>query len=424
MNVLVVGSGGREHALCWALSHSTTVFCAPGNPGTSSVATNLLLDPNQQHDIVEAVRQHRIDLVVVGPEAPLADGLVDALTAQDIRAFGPTAAAARIEASKAYAKKVMAAADVPTAASATFTDERAALAYVAQHDEPLVVKASGLAAGKGAVVCDTRAEADRTVRAMFGGQFGAAGDEIVVEAFLKGEELSVFAVTDGERTMLLPSAQDHKRLEEGDHGPNTGGMGAYTPVSIASPTLLQRVEREVLEPVLHHMAATGAPFRGVLYAGLMIDDRGNPSVVEFNCRLGDPEAQAILPAADVDLADHLWRIAAGEPWRPPARIEAGRAAVTTVVAAPGYPSAPEKGTAITVPEDLPSHMLLFHAGTKTDADGTLRSNGGRVLSATGLGATVAEAATRSRALAELVAFERAVFRRDIGWREVARAGAP
>ena len=424
MNVLVVGGGGREHALCWALSRSSTVFCAPGNPGTATLGTNLSIDINNHRAFISAARELGIDLVVVGPETPLADGIVDALDAAGIPAFGPTSAAAQLEASKAFAKSVMAAAMVPTATSETFTDAANALDYISGHSEPLVVKASGLAAGKGVIICKTRRQAADAVREMFGGRFGSAGQEVIVEVYLEGEELSVFAMTDGEQTMLLPSAQDHKRLGEEDTGPNTGGMGAYTPVSIASDVLLSRVTDEVLTPTLQQMASDGHPFRGMLYAGLMIDGSGAPVVLEFNCRFGDPEAQVVLPAAgDLDLAAHMFAIAKGEMWDAPSRVDATQAAVTTVVAASGYPAAPLKGAAIDVPSTLPQNTILFHAGTKLDEQGTLRASGGRVLCATGLGGSVAEAAERSRDLAEAVAFEHAVFRRDIAWREVARAGA-
>ena len=424
MNVLVVGGGGREHALCWALSRTATVFCVPGNPGTAAIGTNLRFNTNDHQSIVEIVREYGIDLVVVGPEGPLAAGLVDDLQAAGVVAFGPSKAAARIEASKAFAKAVMLAADVPTAASETFTDEGRALDYVAGHSEPLVVKASGLAAGKGVIICMSRTEAADAVREMFGGRFGSAGHEVIVEQYLEGEELSVFAMTDGERTMLLPSAQDHKRLEEGDAGPNTGGMGAYTPVSIATDALLARVEAEVLAPILRQMLRDGHPYRGMLYAGLMVHPSGTPYVLEFNCRFGDPETQVILPAAgDLDLGSHMLAIAGGDAWSPPARVTAIQAAVTTVVAAAGYPAAPVKGAAIELPDPLPASSILFHAGTKLDDAGTMRVSGGRVLCATGLGPTVAEAAERSRDLARAVAFENSVYRRDIAWREVARAGA-
>jgi phosphoribosylamine--glycine ligase len=423
VNVLVVGGGGREHALCWVLAHDATVFCAPGNPGTGEVGTNLPVPASDTAGLLAAVRARAVDLVVIGPEAPLADGLADRLRAAGCTVFGPSAAAARIEASKAFAKDLMHRAGVPTAASRTFTTERDALTYVDAHAEPLVVKASGLAAGKGAVVCATRREAADAVRAMFGGRFGAAGREVVVESFLEGEELSVFALTDGERLTVLPSAQDHKRLGEGDTGPNTGGMGAYTPVTIATPALLDRVEREVLRPTLAALAAAGAPYQGVLYAGLMIASDGAPSVVEFNCRFGDPETQVILPVADLDLGADLWAIAAGETWRPPSRAGARRAAVTTVVAAAGYPDTPEKGAVIPPPPPPSDDAIVFHAGTVLGPDATLRVAGGRVLCATGFGPTVAAAAATSRALAERVRFPGAQFRRDIAWREIGRAGA-
>jgi phosphoribosylamine--glycine ligase len=422
VNVLVVGGGGREHALCWVLGKSARVFCAPGNPGTAAIGTNLAISPSDHASLLAALAAHSIDLTIIGPEAPLAAGLADVLRAAGHRVFGPSAAAARIEASKAFAKALMHEAGVPTAASRTFTDAEAALAHVATHAEPLVVKASGLAAGKGAVVCETRAAAHEAVSAMFGGRFGDAGREVVVEDFLEGEELSVFALTDGEHVALLPSAQDHKRLLEGDAGPNTGGMGAYTPVAIATPALLDRVERDILLPTLRAMAERGSPYQGVLYAGLMVGPDGAPAVVEFNCRFGDPEAQVVLPVANAELGDLLWRIAAGESWTAPRRIEARRAAVTTVLAAAGYPESPKKGAEIALPDDAGSDSVLFHAGTAR-ADGALRVAGGRVLCATGFGATVAQAAEVSRALAARVAFEGRHYRRDIAWREIQRAGA-
>ncbi len=424
MKVLVVGGGGREHVLCWALSRSAAVFCAPGNPGTAEIGANLPLKVSDHAGIVDAAREHGIDLTVIGPEAPLAAGLVDDLARAGLKAFGPTADAARIEASKAYAKEVMFAAGVPAAASETFADEREALDYIASHAEPLVVKASGLAAGKGAIVCQSREEAATATSEMFGGKFGDAGSLVVVEEFLAGEELSILALTDGEQVMLLPASQDHKRIGEGDTGPNTGGMGAYTPVSIASQELLERADREIIRPVLAELARRGAPYRGVLYAGLMVDDAGRAKVLEFNCRFGDPEAQVVLPAADVDLTEQLWHIAAGEAWRPPVTYCAAKqAAVTTVLATPGYPASPVKGQQIHLPSPLPENTVLFHAGTALDDAGVLRAAGGRVLNATGLGRDVVEAAERSRALAESIVFEGRQYRRDIAWREVARAGA-
>jgi len=421
---MVIGGGGREHTLCWALSPSAAIFCAPGNPGTAEIGTNLPFDPGDHEAVVSAVGEHKIDLVVIGPEAPLARGLVDRLTESGHHAFGPTAAAARLESSKAFAKEVMVSAGVATAASKTFTEEGRALDYIAAHPEPLVVKASGLAAGKGAIVCRTRNEAATAVREMLGGKFGSAGELVLVEEFLEGEELSVLALTDGEQVMLLPASQDHKRIGEGDTGPNTGGMGAYSPVSIAGPDLLDRVLKLVIRPVLRSMAAEGIPYRGVLYAGLMIDAAGDLRVLEFNCRFGDPEAQAVLPVLDTDLTEHLWRIAANEDWKPQdlSRVTS-RAAVTTVLASPGYPEASVTGAAVTIPGELPADTLLFHAGTTRDTEGTLRTAGGRVLCATGIGTGVSEALARSRELADAVHFEGKVFRRDIAWREVARAGA-
>jgi phosphoribosylamine--glycine ligase len=422
VRVLVVGGGGREHALCWFLARSATVYCAPGNPGTALVGTNLPSKIADHAAIAAAVREHRIDLVVVGPEAPLAAGLVDHLAARGIPAFGPTARAARIESSKAFAKEIMAQANVPTAASRTFTDQAAAIRYIETHAEPVVVKASGLAAGKGAVVCQSRTEARAVAIDMLSGRFGEAGHEIVVEEFLPGEELSVLALTDGEQVFMLPASQDHKRLLDRDVGPNTGGMGAYAPVSIATASLLEKIERTVLRPTLRQLANEGAPYRGVLYAGLMISPDGNPGVIEFNCRLGDPETQAVLPITEHALLDDFWAIAKGEPWRPtPSRTS--RFAVTTVLAAAGYPDSPARGMAITIPKELPEHTLLFHAGTTVDSAGVLRVTGGRVLSATGTGPDIKSAQAASQALAEAIQFEGKAHRRDIGWRELARARA-
>ena len=422
MRILVVGGGGREHALCWFLARSATVFCAPGNPGTALTGTNLPINPGDHEALAEAARRHRIDLVVVGPEAPLAAGLVDFLGTRRIPAFGPGAQAARIESSKAFAKQIMERAGVPTARSCTFVDLAAATRYLQGHAEPLVVKASGLAAGKGAVVCATRAAALNAATGMLGGRMGEAGREIVIEEFLPGEELSVLALTDGRQVRLLPAAQDHKRLLEDDQGPNTGGMGAYSPVSLATPELLHAVEQQVLLPTLSQLAKEGSPYRGVLYTGLMIGPAHELNVIEFNCRLGDPETQVILPLTTDALLDDLWAIAAGESWKPSARATPG-AAVTTVLAARGYPDAPGKGMAITIPDEIPPDTILFHAGTSRDADGTLRASGGRVLCATGIGTDIATARAASQALADAVLFEGKTFRRDIGWRETTRARA-
>ena len=419
----MVGGGGREHVLCWAASKSAEVFCAPGNPGTAAIGTNLPIKDSDLDGLVSAASDHEIDLTIVGPEAPLVAGLADKLSAAGRRVFGPLAAAAKIEASKAFAKDVMEQAGVPTASGASFTDEGEALDYAKSLDEPMVVKASGLAAGKGVIICETRAEAETAVREMFGGRFGSAGEQVVVEECLDGEELSVLALTDGEQAMLLPSSQDHKRIGEGDTGPNTGGMGAYSPVSVANRGLLERVRDEIVIPTLKHLAETGAPYKGVLYAGLMISPSGDPKVLEFNCRFGDPEAQVVLPLVSFDIVEHMWQIAADEAWRPGELfVEPASAAVTTVLASRGYPASPEKGVEISIPDDLPPDTILFHAGTARGSDGVLRTSGGRVLCATGLGPDVPAAVQNSHNLAEIVEFDSKVYRRDIAWREVARAG--
>jgi phosphoribosylamine--glycine ligase len=291
---------------------------------------------------------------------------------------------------------------------------------VDRHPEPLVVKASGLAAGKGAIVCPTRAEAAAAVRAMLGdGTFGEAGATVVIEAFLEGEEISVLAVTDGRDVELLPVSQDHKRLLECDAGPNTGGMGAYSPVAVATPALLERARREVLLPALGEMQRRETPFTGVLYAGLMVDGAGTPWVVEFNCRLGDPETQVVLPLVSGGLTDSFWRVARGEGVAPIARHRT-EASVTTVLASRGYPDRPEKGAAISIPRQLPAGVMVFHAGTARGSDGVLRVAGGRVLNVTAVAPTFVEAQRLSRETAEAIHFEGKVFRRDIGWREAAR----
>lgn len=417
-----MGGGGREHALLWSLKKEdpkAELYCAPGNPGTASLATNLSIAATDIDRIADAADAYGIDLTVVGPEIPLAMGLADRLRAEGKAVFGPNRAAAEIEASKAFAKEVMTSAGVATAGSRAFTDLAQAEQYVAGHSEPLVVKASGLAAGKGAVVCNTRTEARAALREMLGEKkFGEAGNVVVIEEFMPGEELSVFAVTNGEGIVLLPAAQDHKRLGEKDTGPNTGGMGAYSPVAMATPRLLDRVTREVLAPTLAEMARRGARYNGVLYAGLMLGPDDSIKVVEFNCRLGDPETQAVLPLVESGLTECLYRVARNEA---PSGIKLSRAAaVTTVLAAKGYPENPEKGAAITLPNQLPAGVTVFHAGTSLDAGGILRVNGGRVLNVTAVSTTFAEAQAKSRAGAESVQFSGKVYRGDIGWREAAR----
>jgi phosphoribosylamine---glycine ligase len=426
MRLLVVGGGGREHALCWALRREhpdSQLYCAPGNPGTADIAKNLPIAADDLDRLADAADMYGIDLTVIGPEGPLARGLADRLRAEGRLVFGPSAAAAQLEASKAFAKEVMAAAGVPTAQSRTFTHLTPALAYVDRHPEPLVVKASGLAGGKGAVVCASREEARRAVRAMLeAAQFGSAGETVVIEAFLEGEEISVLALTDGRDIELLPVAQDHKRLLEGDRGPNTGGMGAYSPVAVATPGLLERVKRDVIYPTLEQMERQKTPFSGVLYAGLMISSAGAVSVVEFNCRLGDPEAQVILPLISSGLTDAFLRVAEGKA--PPVLTTTGQAAVTTVLAARGYPDSPELGAEIVLPEELSSGVTTFHAGTARGPDGVLRVAGGRVLTVTAVAPKFSEAQRRSREAAADIRFEGKIFRSDIGWREESRQSVP
>ena len=426
MRLLVVGGGGREPALCWALRRENPdadLYCAPGNPGTAELATNLAIAADDLDRLADAADMHGIDMTVVGPEVPLARGLADRLRAEGRAVFGPSAAAAQLEASKAFAKDVMTAAGIPTAASRTFVELAPALEYVARHPEPLVVKASGLAAGKGAIVCATRWDAAAALRSMLADRtFGDAGATVVIEDFLEGEEVSILAVTDGQEVELLPPSQDHKRLLEGDAGPNTGGMGAYSPVSVATPALLERTRREILLPSLEEMRRRGTPFTGVLYAGLMVNGAGTPSVVEFNCRLGDPETQVVLPLVSGGLTKAIWNVARGERVSP-IECREGGASVTTVLASRGYPDNPEKGAAIRLPDRLPPGVTIFHAGTTRGPDGILRVNGGRVLNVTAVAPTFAEAQRLSRETAEAVEYDGKVFRRDIGWREANRRTA-
>ncbi len=430
MRVLIVGGGGREHALLWALHRDApdgSFFCLPGNAGTATLARNLPGSATDVDAVLKAAKANKVDLVVVGPEAPLANGLADKLAKADIAVFGPSKAAAKIEASKSWAKKLMTKAGVPTPMSQSFTDLSAALRFIGSMAEPLVVKASGLAAGKGAVVCKTKTEARTTATSMLReGALGEAGTEILIEEFIAGEELSVLAITDGEHFAVLPPAQDHKRIGEGDKGPNTGGMGAYCPVSLATDDLLERAADEVFKPTLKAMRDEGAPYRGVLYAGLMLrESDGALSVIEYNCRFGDPEAQAILSAIPAGLLPVLRLIAEGG-WMP-AGLKLGAAkcaSVATVLAAAGYPSAPTPGAEIKIPKGIESKDLhVFHAGTELDAKGKLKVSGGRVLTVTATGPDVATAAARSREAAEAIKFEGKQFRRDIGWREIARQGS-
>ncbi len=423
MRILIVGGGGREHALALAMATDDPahlLYIAPGNPGTAPFCTNLPIAADDIDRLADAADAYAIDLVVVGPEVPLAMGLADRLRSEGRAVFGPSAAAARIEASKAFAKDVMRVAGIPTARSRTFTELEPALRHVAAHAQPLVVKASGLAAGKGAVVCETRDEARDTLRRMLGDRsLGDAGDEVVVEEFLEGEELSLLAVTNGYEVRILPAAQDHKRLLDGDHGPNTGGMGAYAPVAIATPAVLERATREVLLPALAELERRGAPFRGVLYAGLMLHADGTPNVVEFNCRLGDPETEAVLPLVRSGLTELLDAAARGRPL-PDIALHPG-AAVTTVLASRGYPDTSSRGDTITLPASFADGVTVYHAGTSRRDDGALVTNGGRVLAVTAVASTFEQALANSRDAARAIRFDGKQMRNDIGWREAERS---
>ncbi len=429
MKILLVGNGGREHALLWKLHQdapSADFFITRGNGGTHALAKDVSIDPADIAGIAAWADSEDMDLVVIGPEGPLADGLADALRQRGVAAFGPGRGAAQIEASKAFAKDVMRAARVPTAGFAVFSDPERAREYIRQRGAPIVVKASGLAAGKGAIVCESTDEATQAVAAMLEeDRFGSAGREVVVEECMTGEELSVFALTDGQDVVVMTPSQDHKRAGEGDTGPNTGGMGAYAPVSIATDELMDRVTDEILLPTLHQLRQRDRAFRGLLYAGLMLTDEG-PKVVEFNARFGDPETQAVLPLMSSSLLDALQTIARGSRVRDVEAIWKPAAAVTTVLASAGYPGPYEKGLEIRIPEALRENpdVLLFHAGTARK-DGRLVTDGGRVLAVTALGPDLAAAAERSRDAAASITFEGAHFRRDIGWRELERvAGRP
>ena len=422
MNILVIGSGGREHALVWAIAASPLVdrlVCAPGNGGIADQADCVDLDVADHAGVIAFCRDQAIDLVVVGPEAPLVAGLVDALTAAGIKAFGPTAAAARLEGSKGFTKDLCAKYAIPTAAYARFSEAAPAKAYVRAQGAPIVIKADGLAAGKGVIIAETVAQAEAAIDDMFAGAFGAAGAEVVVEEFMTGEEASFFALVDGDTALPLATAQDHKRVGDGDTGPNTGGMGAYSPAPVMTQALCARAMDEIILPTVRGMAAEGAPYTGVLYAGLMITAEG-PKLVEYNVRFGDPECQVLMMRLKSDLVPALMAAVDGQlahldlRWR-----EA--AALTVVMAATGYPGAYEKGSTIAglAAAGADDDVVIFHAGTKHD-DGRIVANGGRVLNVTALGATVGEARRRAYAAVDAIDWPDGFCRRDIGWRAIER----
>jgi len=422
VKILLLGSGGREHAIAWKLSRDDSqldLVAAPGNPGLASLGRCVPVSPTDPAAVVALAEAEHPDLVVIGPEAPLAAGVSDALREAGFPVFGPSQAAAQLESSKRFAKEVMFAAGVPTAGASWHRDIASAESAARAYGAPVVIKASGLAAGKGVVVANDLTEADDAIRRMLGGSFGEAGSEILVEEFMCGEELSVFAITDGEHFTVLPPVQDHKRLLEGDLGPNTGGMGAYAPVSVANHGVLAETAERIIRPTLAEMRRRDTPFRGLLYVGLMLTDSG-PRVVEFNCRFGDPETQVVLPLLRCSLLDLMLGASREDGLAGAGPVpEVVECAVTTVVAAPGYPDAPTTGAPIMLPA-LPPGVTIFHAGTRLGARGELLSAGGRVLAVTAVAGSIEGAHRASLATAQAVRFEGMVLRRDIAWRELAR----
>jgi phosphoribosylamine---glycine ligase len=425
MNVLIIGSGAREHALAVAVAKSpllARLYAAPGNPGTAQLARNVALDIARHGEVIEFCQSEAIDFVVVGPEGPLVAGLTDDLRAAGIACFGPSRLAAQLEGSKGYTKDFCREFGIPTGGYARFTDIEAAIAYIRTQPAPIVVKADGLAAGKGVVIATNHAEAEEAVEGMLRGAFGAASAGVVIEEFLGGEEVSFFAICDGRSAAPFGAAQDHKRVGEGDTGANTGGMGAYSPVAIMDSALSERVMREIIEPTIAGMASRGAPFRGFLFAGLMIGESG-PTLIEYNVRLGDPEAEVLLVRFDGDLLNLLVACEKGEmpesapPFSP-------RSALTVIMAAKGYPGIPLKGTRIQGVENaakIPG-VAVLHAGTKK-AGGELVADGGRVLAITALGEDIAQARARAYAAIDRIDWPGGFCRRDIGWRALKRSGA-
>ena len=418
MNVLLLGSGGREHALAWKLAQSPrlgTLFAAPGNPGIAEHATLVDVDPADHGAVLRCCRLRNIELVVIGPEAPLVDGLADTLRGEGVAVFGPNKVPAQLEGSKGFTKDLCARHNIPTARYARASDRAAATAALADFALPVVIKADGLAAGKGVVIAETAAEAEAAVAAMFEGD----GASAVIEEFLEGEEASFFALTDGTNILPFGSAQDHKRVGDGDRGPNTGGMGAYSPASILTPDLEAQAMAEILRPTVEALAAQGTPYSGILYAGLMLTAQG-PKLIEYNARFGDPECQVLCMRLQSDLLELLLATAQGRlAEAQPPRMRDG-AALTVVLAANGYPGTPEKGGEISgIAEAEANGAKIFHAGTALVGE-RLVASGGRVLSVTALGTSVTEARERAYAAVSAIRFPSGFCRRDIGWREVAR----
>ncbi len=424
MRVLLIGSGGREHALAWKLAASpllTKLYAAPGNPGIAREAELVKLDIADHAAVAAFCKNNAIDLVVVGPEGPLVAGIADDLRDQGIRVFGPSKRAARLEGSKGFTKDLCAKYDIPTAAYGRFTDLAAARAYVEKVGAPIVIKADGLAAGKGVTIAMTLDEARAALDACFDGAFGDAGAEVVVEEFLTGEEASFFCLCDGTTALPFGTAQDHKRVGDGDIGPNTGGMGAYSPAPVMTPEMVERTMREIVEPTMRGMAELGAPFAGILFAGLMITEKG-PKLIEYNTRFGDPECQVLMMRLKDDLLVLLNAAVDGQLAHSSVRWR-DDAALTVVMAARGYPGTPEKGSVIRgLDEAAADGVEIFHAGTAING-GALVANGGRVLNVTASGKTVGEAQSRAYAALDRIDWPQGFCRRDIGWQAVAREKA-
>lgn len=422
MNVLLIGSGGREHALAWALSASpllTKLFCAPGNPGIATLAECVPLTAADPAALIGFAQEKGIDFVVVGPEVPLVEGLADQFEAAGIKCLGPSAKGAILEGSKGFVKDLCQEYGIPTAAYRRFSEPGPAKAFAATLGLPVVIKADGLAAGKGVIIAETRQDTDHAIDAMFEGSFGAAGHEIVVEEFLDGEEASFFALSDGEHVLPLAGAQDHKRAFDGDQGPNTGGMGAYSPAPVLSDAVVEKIIETILKPTVRAMKARGRTYVGVLFAGLMIKD-GEPKLIEFNCRFGDPETQVILPRLKSDLLTAL--LAARDKMLDQIDLRwSQECTLTVVMAAKGYPGDYAKGSEIRgldAAADLDA-VQIFHAGTAAK-DGTIVANGGRVLNITGTGKSVAEARTKAYEAVAKIDWPQGFCRSDIGWRAMAR----
>ena len=424
MRVMVVGSGGREHALAMALHASPSVtflVVAPGNPGISALATLAPIAGDDVAGLVDYASAQNIDLVVVGPEVALAAGLADALHRARIACFGPTQGAAQLESSKAFTKALCRASGIPSAAYATFEDQDQAVAYLRTIAGPYVIKADGLAAGKGVVITSDLKEAEETVADMLGGRFGDAGSQVVIEEHMVGEEVSFFALCDGKTSRYLGSAQDHKRAYDGEKGPNTGGMGAYSPTSLATPAFVDDIMARFIEPTMRAMDALGMPFCGVLYAGLMLTPQG-PKLVEYNARFGDPECQVLLARFKGNLAEVLMACARGQLDQAPAFSLSDQNAAIVVLAAEGYPDSPQKGSSIggEAAAQAIANGYLLHAGTTRDGDGTLCAAGGRVLNAVGTGATLQAALDTAYQIVDAIDWPSGFHRRDIGWQELNR----